>query len=522
MRDKCSPSPPKSTVTDGSGETDTENGEGSGEGDVTTTEDAVEESNTGKADGEEVMCVRKSLLDSIVLHQARRIKELEGQLEKRKQLIDHLTALQASTQQPHQQQFPNISSLEGLTQVYVGDGARAGSIVGSSDSSNAGPGLLAKDAAARCLSDAAGSPSPAVAAAAAAVSGVGGVGMPGWGVGGFGMGGWGGVGGMFLGMQNGRFGYMGGAMGRGSGSSTGEKKQSRYWTADEHQRFLAAVKTCGPKNYQQIAEIVGTRNAKQVRTHAQKFQKKLEREAAKRKEAAAAAMVAAKSGTVDEANVNVFGLLHNDQRVAADASDSMSPIVRAAHAACSEAHASAASIAAAEAAAAAAAAAAVGAASAKPSVPSSSNEGTNKRMRDFNDGMDEAMLLDNKRAKISEDNGGFDTTSLLKLPSSTDNLAKGEVKEEAALLERECETREKASAPHEGRDLETDTINKGSTTTANIEERSEKQEHEASTYVEDRSLQQDANFSAKNSDQRVTRSRAKQENIEIGPESSKD
>lgn len=65
---------------------------------------------------------------------------------------------------------------------------------------------------------------------------------------------------------------------------SGERKQSRYWTSDEHQRFLAAIKTCGPKNYVQIAEMVGTRNAKQVRTHAQKFQKKLEREEAKRRE----------------------------------------------------------------------------------------------------------------------------------------------------------------------------------------------------------------------------------------------
>eukprot|EP00171_Calliarthron_tuberculosum_P017870 IDg17870t1 len=64
----------------------------------------------------------------------------------------------------------------------------------------------------------------------------------------------------------------------------GERKQSRYWTNDEHQRFLAAIKTCGPKNYVEIAEMVGTRNAKQVRTHAQKFQKKLEREEAKRRE----------------------------------------------------------------------------------------------------------------------------------------------------------------------------------------------------------------------------------------------
>ncbi|CDF36289.1 unnamed protein product [Chondrus crispus] len=63
----------------------------------------------------------------------------------------------------------------------------------------------------------------------------------------------------------------------------GERKQSRYWTADEHQRFLAAVSTCGPKNYIQISEFVGTRNPKQVRTHAQKYQQKLEREEAKRR-----------------------------------------------------------------------------------------------------------------------------------------------------------------------------------------------------------------------------------------------
>lgn len=62
-----------------------------------------------------------------------------------------------------------------------------------------------------------------------------------------------------------------------------DRKQSRYWTPEEHQRFLAAVIACGPKNYGQISEFVGTRNAKQVRTHAQKFQKRLEREEAKRR-----------------------------------------------------------------------------------------------------------------------------------------------------------------------------------------------------------------------------------------------
>lgn len=68
-----------------------------------------------------------------------------------------------------------------------------------------------------------------------------------------------------------------------TGSNDGDRKQSRYWTPEEHERFLAAVNTCGQKNYNQISEFVGTRNAKQVRTHAQKFQKRLEREEAKRR-----------------------------------------------------------------------------------------------------------------------------------------------------------------------------------------------------------------------------------------------
>lgn len=66
-------------------------------------------------------------------------------------------------------------------------------------------------------------------------------------------------------------------------SDDGASRQSRYWTPDEHQRFLAGRRTYGPRNYQQIAEVVGTRNAKQVRTHSQKYQQKLEREKARRR-----------------------------------------------------------------------------------------------------------------------------------------------------------------------------------------------------------------------------------------------
>lgn len=56
------------------------------------------------------------------------------------------------------------------------------------------------------------------------------------------------------------------------------KKQSRYWTQDEHQRFLEAIEKFGKKDVKAIAQYVGTRNATQVRTHAQKFYAKLDRD----------------------------------------------------------------------------------------------------------------------------------------------------------------------------------------------------------------------------------------------------
>lgn len=57
-----------------------------------------------------------------------------------------------------------------------------------------------------------------------------------------------------------------------------EKVQSRYWTPEEHQRFLEAVKKFGLKDVKAVAAYVGTRNATQVRTHAQKYYLRLERE----------------------------------------------------------------------------------------------------------------------------------------------------------------------------------------------------------------------------------------------------
>lgn len=53
--------------------------------------------------------------------------------------------------------------------------------------------------------------------------------------------------------------------------------QTRYWTAEEHERFLEAIAQYGEKAYVAISNYVETRTPKQVRTHAQKFQMKMAR-----------------------------------------------------------------------------------------------------------------------------------------------------------------------------------------------------------------------------------------------------
>mmetsp|Transcript_4939 Transcript_4939/g.10955 ORF Transcript_4939/g.10955 Transcript_4939/m.10955 type:complete len:248 (-) Transcript_4939:215-958(-) len=57
-----------------------------------------------------------------------------------------------------------------------------------------------------------------------------------------------------------------------------QQSQSRYWTAEEHLRFLDAIQTIEHKDVKAIAQFVGTRNSTQVRTHAQKYFMKLARE----------------------------------------------------------------------------------------------------------------------------------------------------------------------------------------------------------------------------------------------------
>jgi hypothetical protein len=54
---------------------------------------------------------------------------------------------------------------------------------------------------------------------------------------------------------------------------------TRYWADIEHELFLLGCKRFGPKNFAAIAGIVKSRSPKQVRTHLQKYQLKLLREA---------------------------------------------------------------------------------------------------------------------------------------------------------------------------------------------------------------------------------------------------
>lgn len=61
-------------------------------------------------------------------------------------------------------------------------------------------------------------------------------------------------------------------------------KQSRYWTQEEHQKFLVAIEMYGKKDLKSIAQHVGSRSIAQVRTHAQKYFAKIEKELKKQRE----------------------------------------------------------------------------------------------------------------------------------------------------------------------------------------------------------------------------------------------
>ena len=55
------------------------------------------------------------------------------------------------------------------------------------------------------------------------------------------------------------------------------QKSSGRWTKEEHQRFIEALKRFG-KDWKKVEDFVETRNSAQIRSHAQKFFNRLQRE----------------------------------------------------------------------------------------------------------------------------------------------------------------------------------------------------------------------------------------------------
>jgi len=84
----------------------------------------------------------------------------------------------------------------------------------------------------------------------------------------------------FLGGRGGHGGNGGGGNSSTVQNSEGStnKNTQRYWTPAEHERFLEALNRYGRKDVKAIADHVETRNATQVRTHAQKYFIRIKRE----------------------------------------------------------------------------------------------------------------------------------------------------------------------------------------------------------------------------------------------------
>jgi len=66
------------------------------------------------------------------------------------------------------------------------------------------------------------------------------------------------------------------SMAKPSYSKSAAKSTGR-WTKEEHHRFVEGIKKFG-KNWKQVEDFVGTRNGAQIRSHAQKFFNRLQRE----------------------------------------------------------------------------------------------------------------------------------------------------------------------------------------------------------------------------------------------------
>ena len=59
--------------------------------------------------------------------------------------------------------------------------------------------------------------------------------------------------------------------------TTNSKATKGRWTAAEHVRFLESLRVYG-KDWYRVEEHIGTRSSAQIRSHAQKFLSKLEKE----------------------------------------------------------------------------------------------------------------------------------------------------------------------------------------------------------------------------------------------------
>ena len=64
---------------------------------------------------------------------------------------------------------------------------------------------------------------------------------------------------------------------KGDANSEFEKKTCGRWSCEEHKKFIEGLMKFG-KNWKKVEEHIGTRSGAQIRSHAQKFFKRLERE----------------------------------------------------------------------------------------------------------------------------------------------------------------------------------------------------------------------------------------------------
>lgn len=102
---------------------------------------------------------------------------------------------------------------------------------------------------------------------------------------------------------------------RGKNKQESTKSQSRYWTPNEHQRFLEALRKFGHKDVKSISNYVGTRNPTQVRTHAQKYFLRLFKESRNRQEQGMGRGFSASRRSMSEPDLNRAELQNNSSQM---------------------------------------------------------------------------------------------------------------------------------------------------------------------------------------------------------------